>query len=441
MNSLSLYYFTGITATIAQTFRLSVLFPFIDEQFHFAQCAVYCAHRFSEWNDKITTPPGLYLLGTAYSHFLSLLGFSNTCGYTALRSLNLLGGVIVLPSVLQSFHTNNFSSLNMISLPLLYTYYFLFYTDVWSSIFVVGGMAAVVSSPNAKGAVICNVLGFVGLWFRQTNILWIAFCACVLVEQRCAPRCSATTQLAEFVRQSWKDKHLLLLFVPNALFFALFLKINGGITFGDKKNHQLAFHIVQIFYCWTFVGALTLPLWLCKKTLINYRNFILGHKGLGILTMALSYAAIWYIVQNFTIVHPFLLADNRHYTFYIYRRILSKPWAKYLVVPVFHYFTWLIIYMLSQTRGNVRLSFVGITAFLSASAVTLIPSPLFEPRYFIVPLVLFRVFTQSQLGYHQVRNQMYEFLWYQYINAIVFIIFFNYKFTWHSEPGIQRIIW
>lgn len=33
--------------------------PYIDETFHVPQCHAYCHGRFGEWNDKITTPPGL----------------------------------------------------------------------------------------------------------------------------------------------------------------------------------------------------------------------------------------------------------------------------------------------------------------------------------------------------------------------------------------------
>ena len=33
--------------------------PYIDETFHVSQCQAYCQGRFNEWNDKITTPPGL----------------------------------------------------------------------------------------------------------------------------------------------------------------------------------------------------------------------------------------------------------------------------------------------------------------------------------------------------------------------------------------------
>lgn len=443
MESFPLYYFSVVTAFIAQEVHQKVPLPFIDERFHLAQCAKFCAGRFSEWDDKITTPPGLYLLGTVYSRILRIFGVHDICGATALRSLNLVGGVLILPFVLFFLRTTNFTKLNVISLPLIYTYYFLFYTDVWSTIFVVAGIVTVVRQPNFKGAVLCNILGFMGLWFRQTNILWILFCAVVLIEQKAPVRSSLSQQLPGFISQSFRSYLTLIPFAVNAALFAAFVKINGGITFGDKQNHKISLHLVQVFYCWCFVGGLSMPLWLSQKTLRDYKRFVVGKNCSHLPITIFSYCAVFYIAKNFTVVHPFLLADNRHYTFYIYRRILSKPIAKYLVVPVYHFFTWLAPYLLSQNpiRSRVRLSPIGILAFLGASILTLIPSPLFEPRYYIVPLVLFRIFSRSQLTSNTTKNHLYEFLWYLFINALVFIVFFNYEFTWLSEPGIQRIIW
>lgn len=39
-------------------------------------------------------------------------------------------------------------------------------------------------------------------------------------------------------------------------------------------------------------------------------------------------------VKHFTIAHPFLLADNRHYAFYFWRRIINyRPLARYALAP------------------------------------------------------------------------------------------------------------
>lgn len=35
--------------------------PYLDEVFHIPQAQKYCQGRWLEWDDKITTPPGLYV--------------------------------------------------------------------------------------------------------------------------------------------------------------------------------------------------------------------------------------------------------------------------------------------------------------------------------------------------------------------------------------------
>ena len=64
---------------------------------------------------KITTPPGLYILGFIYSEGIKILTRSSSTGGgggghltcfndNVLRSINLIGGVVILPRILQQFH-------------------------------------------------------------------------------------------------------------------------------------------------------------------------------------------------------------------------------------------------------------------------------------------------------------------------------------------------
>lgn len=39
--------------------------PYLDEVFHIPQAQKYCQGRWLEWDDKITTPPGLYAYSPA----------------------------------------------------------------------------------------------------------------------------------------------------------------------------------------------------------------------------------------------------------------------------------------------------------------------------------------------------------------------------------------
>lgn len=437
--------FITLTGVIVQTAHNELQWPFIDEIFHLRQCAAYCAHHFNVWDNKITTPPGLYLIGTWYHHILKALGFSNSCGATALRSLNLVGGLIALPFILSMVPTNNYWKVNIVSLPLLYSYYFLFYTDVWSTVLVLLPLLAILKYPSIKGSLIANLAGFFGLWLRQTNIVWLMFVAVVLIDKRKARSNTFKQHIQNFITKCFRDWSLLTPFAVNGLLFASFIYYNGGITFGDKENHQVTLHIVQVFYCVTFISFFTLPVWFSPNKMKGYIQFaITGRKGLNILFTVASFAIIYHIVKNYTVVHPFLLADNRHYTFYIYRKILSKSWSQLAVLPVYHFGSWVLFHSLRTLYRSSMLSLhpISLAALLFCSSATLIPSPLFEPRYYIVPLVLVRMFMVPQNErLNRSASHLMEFIWYLAINTMYFIVFFSYTFSWLTEPGLQRIIW
>lgn len=413
--------------------------PFIDEIFHLRQCSKYCDYQFHDWDPKITTPPGLYIMGFIYGKSLEYItGIKSLCkDYNILRSVNLLGGLIVFPIVLyrlKGANGNQFWSINIISQPLLFTYYFLFYTDIWSAILVVSSLVLANNNRPFWSAVI----GFFSLWFRQTNIVWIAFIMTVFIDGK-IKRGDYTFvgRFIKFIMAAFGNFLAILPFLINFVLFGIFLKKNGGITFGDKENHQIVIHIVQVFYCFTFINFFTWPVWVSRKVLINYTQFLFGTNKLHQILNAASMFAIKFIIDNFTVVHPFLLADNRHFTFYIFKRLLSHPYSQIVAIPLYHFATFNVVSLLSQTR-RMRLSLVGIMAFLIALCLTIIPSPLFEPRYYIIPLIIFRVYITPMSDW----SHMLEFLWLNSINVLMMLVFFNYEFSWDSEPGsIQRIIW
>jgi len=65
--------------------------------------------------------------------------------------------------------------------------------------------------------------------------------------------------------------------------------------------------------------------------------------ALGAMNLGVHYFtyAFWFKSRDVNayerrIYHPFLLADNRHYVFYLLRRVfLPFPTAKYLVTPIY----------------------------------------------------------------------------------------------------------
>lgn len=455
-----------VSAAIAKLVAERVTEPFIDEFFHLRQCQKYCHYDFFSWDNKITTPPGLYLLAFAYAKTVEwtagVVGMDITpCNYTLLRSFNLVGGLVAIPLIARKLK-GSFCAANLASVPLLYTYYFLFYTDVWSTVLVLIALVFAETLPfGATGsAYAAGIVGFLSLWLRQTNIVWVGFVLVALVERRREVQNSPNSairkrsdgqsiavfvnEVVSFAFQLLKDWTIVVPFALNAVIFVVFIKVNGGITFGDKENHQLNLHLVQVFYCLAFIAIITWPVWLLPQRIRSYIRFtITSNYGANAAMTALSFLVIHYIIDNFTVVHPFLLADNRHYTFYIYRRILSHRYSQLITVPFYHFSIWVVASTLQKNNRPLALSSVSIITFFAAIVITVIPLPLFEPRYYIMPLVIFRLYVQPENEpFSRQWRHAVEFIWNMAVNVATFAVFFGYEFKWESEGNaIQRIIW
>jgi alpha-1,2-glucosyltransferase len=78
-----------------------------------------------------------------------------------------------------------------------------------------------------------------------------------------------------------------------------------------------------------------------------------------------------------------------------------------------------------------------LVAFIGATALTLVPSPLLEFRYFIVPYILLRLHLRP-IRRTQV---LLEQLLYAAVNAVTIYIFLYRRFRWPTEDGWQRFMW
>ena len=200
------------------------------------------------------------------------------------------------------------------------------------------------------------------------------------------------------------------------------------------------------------------------------------------------------IIRYNTIVHPFTLADNRHYVFYVFRiLVLRNSVNKYLAAPTYVISAWLVIQTLRTPRVRskgvkgthsnertvplpdqveTRTPFVLI--WMATSALSLITAPLVEPRYFILPWVLWRLQVpspshlercregkekdevkeerpqdpveaiKSDLGLlFQTDHRLWlETVWLLSINVATGYLFLYKGFKWEQEPGIvQRFLW
>eukprot|EP00658_Telonema_sp_P-2_P057170 TRINITY_DN45630_c0_g1_i1.p1 TRINITY_DN45630_c0_g1~~TRINITY_DN45630_c0_g1_i1.p1 ORF type:complete len:204 (+),score=26.91 TRINITY_DN45630_c0_g1_i1:66-677(+) len=128
--------------------------------------------------------------------------------------------------------------------------------------------------------------------------------------------------------------------------------------------------------------------------------------GYAVMTVAALTMLSALLVQTGTVVHPYLLADNRHYAFYIWKNLLGRGWwGRYLATPLYGLGlfamargTYSQAVATPRVEGSVAkkngegplLPVPALKTFglFCAVCLSLIPSPLLEPRYFITPFVM-----------------------------------------------------
>ncbi|QLG73035.1 hypothetical protein HG535_0E01190 [Zygotorulaspora mrakii] len=459
-----------------------VPYEFIDERFHIGQTLQYISGNWNTWDPKITTPPGLYILGCLEYKFFRI--FTSWSTLTILRIVNLFGGIFVLPVMvlrpLFLFNAIGFWPIALMSFPLMATYYYLYYTDIWSTIFILQALTFVLTLPYGPTVSIwlSALCAGISCLFRQTNIIWTAFIMVLAVERRAMIQKQFNTHtlnnyLKLFIHSIDDFTSIVLPYAVDFVLFLVYIIWNRGITLGDKSNHNAGFQLVQIFYCFMFICFFSLPLWFSGSFLQLYKR----RCQLKPVRVFFEVLGIMIVIRFFTKVHPFLLADNRHYTFYLFKRFIGsrRKLIKYvLMAPVYHFstFVYMEVFRPSQLVFEpivplplkdpvdlpIQLTHISWTALIACTFVTIVPSPLFEPRYYILPFYFWRIFVTcsaepilgelvpSEEGEIAVtiastKRLFLEFAWFMLINAISLIIFMRRAFTWETELFPQRIIW
>lgn len=165
---------------------------YMDEIFHVPQAQGYCKGDFNTWDPMITTLPGLYYVSLAYIAPLfpgmQWIGkartFQEACSTAILRSVNISLAIIcalLFYDIIIELRpeTNARSAIRqafVLSLyPLHWFFTFLFYTDVGSTTAVMAMYLACIKRSYWPSA----LLGCLAIVFRQTNIVWMAFVACM----------------------------------------------------------------------------------------------------------------------------------------------------------------------------------------------------------------------------------------------------------------------
>ncbi|RZB52532.1 dol-P-Glc:Glc(2)Man(9)GlcNAc(2)-PP-Dol alpha-1,2-glucosyltransferase-like isoform X2 [Glycine soja] len=432
--------------------------PYMDEIFHIPQAQQYCKGNFGSWDPMITTPPGLYYLSLA--HVASLFpGFycveaasiSDLCSAAILRSIN---GVlaVVCSLILYDIVTHLKPTLNdrkvmlhavVLSLyPLHWFFTFLYYTDVAS----VTAVLAMYLASLKKNYWFSALIGAFAVVIRQTNIIWVLFVACTGIinisvahakhsTKTDEPDVSINHGLAYATSTNTEGfnlrKRKIVKSIGNSS--SSLLASSPSFSSGAKEAHAVTPHFAQMLY-FSLVSVLAqAPMHFTITKAVDLFQMFRKSRALLFFQMFLALVVGLLSVHFFSVAHPYLLADNRHYPFYLWKKVIMAHWSiKYLLVPVY-ICSWLsIIHMLGKFRSKI-----WALAYFLATAAVLVPAPLIEFRYYTIPFY----FLVLHCNNRDDQSWILTGTLYIGVNIFTMMMFLFRPFHWDHEPGIQRFIW
>lgn len=237
--------------------------------------------------------------------------------------------------------------------------------------------------------------------------------------------------------QSWHLKwEILVSFSP--FFFVLgafvsFVYWNGSVVLGAKEAHAVSPHFTQMMYFALVSALFSAPFHFTLGRAVSLLRSFWKSRPLSYALLFGAFAAGLLAVHLFSIAHPYLLADNRHYPFYIWRKLIKAHWLmKYLLVPLYIY-SWIsILGILGKARSRI-----WVLAYFLACAAVLVPAPLIEFRYYTIPFFIFML----NCGNDETSKWLLTGTLYVVINGFTLWMFLFRPFHWDHEPGVQRFIW
>jgi alpha-1,2-glucosyltransferase len=240
-----------------------------------------------------------------------------------------------------------------------------------------------------------------------------------------------------------------------------------------------------MLYFWPYIILFSIPLVITPVLLAlvaffnnrftaNYKKYVVDRPngvfpGIRFATLFITCGHL--AVRYNTMIHPYTLADNRHYVFYVFRILRTNPAIRYLAVPLYYICAWMSVQSLVTPPRNeaqvkrktskdrpmpksmqreCRTSFVVV--WIAATTLSVATAPLVEPRYFIIPWIIWRLNVPyvselktkaetSNRGPYDVRLVL-ETAWLVVINMLIGYNFLYRGFSWPNEPDkIQRFLW
>lgn len=340
---------------------------FIDEHYHYRQIVRFMG------GDR--TPD--LLLSMIPGYHWTVVGLAKLLHISRFQDIRVISFVLNLLTIPIFYFTAKriekdsafIKTLQFSVFPLLFPYFSLIYTDIFSVLFILLTMWAVYSKHYPLAGIVISL----SIFARQNNIFWLIFFILFIYVKEFKAKISG-----EFIRRFMPKIYT---FIPGIFFFAAFLFINKGMTIGDRQLMYLNFmNQSNIFIISVLVMLLFIPLVFSYRYRMIKR--IWQYKKYSLLLIP----AFILFQMLFSNTHPY------NQSLYFLHNALAVFFTQNIVRELFFF----AVFILSL----VWLSVVGFKEkacylLYPITFLFLLPVWFMEWRYYMIPCVIFLILREK----------------------------------------------
>jgi len=336
---------------------------YVDEINHLAQIKEYRAGSLIHLS-YITAGPGYHLITSQISQLFNLTSIS------AVRAVSLFYGLLLLffssLCLKEIFQTiSKYRIIQIMFLPILFPYFFLIYTDVFSASLCVAAFYFLLKCRHHTA----GLLSLLSIMVRQTNIVWVVSSVVYVVVRK--------FDLGDPLKSL---KNISVSVIPQCIIcglFLVFIYLNEGIAMGDRGAHQSGIYFNNLFFF-----PLTLVVVLFPLQIANFNRIVSFTKKNWLTVLGVFVGAFVFYLFSFGDLHVYNLGME-----FARNRLLVSMTENWLLktilfLPMFY---GIVSFVLTPLMDK---SYYFI--FFMTLAI-LLPSYLVEPRYYIIPIIFYQI--------------------------------------------------
>ncbi|SGZ41681.1 uncharacterized protein HGUI_03882 [Hanseniaspora guilliermondii] len=382
--------------------------------------------------------------------------FSNVA---QLRLLNFFAAVVLLPfmtySSLYALTAICFMVPTMVIFPLISPYYNVYHSIVWSTFWILSGLLYAsyfnvdeneketdckkILKSKKLNIYISGICCFLSLFFNKSNIFWVTLIAFIGIERQ--------TIMEHDMNNIWFNNYLKLLLTALQNFNTLILPYSFSfilyayLSIKSENGYGSPLHLVQIFYCLSYITFFSLPLWLNQEFIITY--LIRTYGNIDRVLITLLYNILIAAVIRFTSYDSTdsgLAKDTM--TGFIFKKLLYRNFfSRYFIALPIYNFSW---YTVQELLSNSLLHFpdclhplkvhkvsdlplimthMSRTLFWVCISATLISTKLVDSKLYIIPYLVWRVYICPDQNKNIINLLLKEFAWFCLIDVVFFVYF------------------